>query len=105
MLSLIRHRGPDEAGYYLDDGLTMGAVRLAIVDLPSGAQPMADPSERHWICFNGELYNHVELREELRRLGLAVPYPVGHRGRPAGVDPVGSRLSHALQRRLCDGDP
>lgn len=69
MLSLIRHRGPDEAGYYLDDGLTMGAVRLAIVDLPSGAQPMADPSERHWICFNGELYNHVELREELRRLG------------------------------------
>ncbi|MFH8410885.1 asparagine synthase (glutamine-hydrolyzing) [Streptomyces sp. NPDC018019] len=69
MLSQIRHRGPDEAGYYLDDGVTMGAVRLSIVGLATGAQPMADPGERHWICFNGELYNHIELREELRRLG------------------------------------
>ncbi|MFF2945450.1 asparagine synthase (glutamine-hydrolyzing) [Streptomyces niveus] len=69
MLSLIRHRGPDEAGYYLDDGFALGAVRLAIVDLTSGAQPMADSTERHWICFNGELYNHVELRQELRALG------------------------------------
>ncbi|WP_051966563.1 asparagine synthase (glutamine-hydrolyzing) [Kitasatospora mediocidica] len=69
MLSLIRHRGPDEAGYYLDDGLAMGTVRLAVVDLATGAQPMADPAERYWICFNGELYNHVELREELRLLG------------------------------------
>jgi asparagine synthase (glutamine-hydrolysing) len=69
MLSLIRHRGPDEAGYYLDDGVAMGAVRLSIVDLSSGSQPMSDATERYWICFNGELYNHVELREELRRLG------------------------------------
>ncbi|WP_405776064.1 asparagine synthase (glutamine-hydrolyzing) [Streptomyces sp. NBC_00859] len=69
MLSMIGHRGPDEAGYYLDDGLAMGAVRLAIVDLEAGTQPMADPSGRYWICFNGELYNHVELRDELRRLG------------------------------------
>ncbi|MFJ4966513.1 Asparagine synthetase [glutamine-hydrolyzing] 1 [Streptomyces sp. ADI96-02] len=69
MLSLIRHRGPDEAGYYLDDGIAMGTVRLSIIDLSTGAQPMADPTERHWICFNGELYNHVELREELRGLG------------------------------------
>ncbi|WP_367140544.1 MULTISPECIES: asparagine synthase (glutamine-hydrolyzing) [Streptomyces] len=69
MLSLIRHRGPDEAGYYLDDGFAMGTVRLAIVDLDSGSQPMSDPTGRHWISFNGELYNHVELREELRALG------------------------------------
>ncbi|MFE7277377.1 asparagine synthase (glutamine-hydrolyzing) [Streptomyces sp. NPDC057623] len=69
MLSEIRHRGPDEAGYYLDDGMAMGTVRLAIVDLASGAQPMSDPTQRYWICFNGELYNHIELREELSRLG------------------------------------
>ncbi|MBB5119236.1 asparagine synthase [Streptomyces eurocidicus] len=69
MLSLIRHRGPDETGYYLDDGFAMGTVRLAIVDLASGSQPMSDPTGRHWISFNGELYNHVELREELRALG------------------------------------
>ncbi|WP_414167377.1 asparagine synthase (glutamine-hydrolyzing) [Streptoverticillium reticulum] len=69
MLERIRHRGPDEAGYYLDDGIAMGMVRLAIVDLASGQQPMPDPSERYWICFNGELYNHLELRAELERLG------------------------------------
>ncbi|NEW72721.1 asparagine synthase (glutamine-hydrolyzing) [Streptomyces rhizosphaericus] len=69
MLSQIRHRGPDETGYYLDDGMAMGTVRLAIVDLVSGAQPMADPTQRYWICFNGELYNHIELREELSGLG------------------------------------
>lgn len=69
MLSSIHHRGPDEAGYYLDDGVAMGTVRLAIIDQASGAQPMSDPAGRYWICFNGELYNHVELREELTRLG------------------------------------
>ncbi|MFI6692964.1 asparagine synthase (glutamine-hydrolyzing) [Streptomyces sp. NPDC050433] len=69
MLSLIRHRGPDEAGYCVDDGAALGAVRLSIVDPASGAQPMTDPTNRHWICFNGELYNHVELRQELRALG------------------------------------
>lgn len=69
MLSSIQHRGPDEAGYYLDDGVAMGTVRLAIIDQASGSQPMADPAERYWICFNGELYNHVELRAELSGLG------------------------------------
>lgn len=69
MLGLIRHRGPDEAGYYLDDGCAMGTVRLAVVDIAEGAQPMADPAQRYWICFNGELYNHRELRAELERLG------------------------------------
>jgi asparagine synthase (glutamine-hydrolysing) len=69
MLSSIQHRGPDEAGYYLDDGLAMGAVRLAIIDQESGSQPISDPAGRYWICFNGELYNHVELREELMKLG------------------------------------
>ncbi|MGW6793686.1 asparagine synthase (glutamine-hydrolyzing) [Streptomyces chartreusis] len=69
MLSSIQHRGPDEAGYYLDDGVAMGTVRLAIVDQESGSQPMSDPTGRYWICFNGELYNHVQLREELMKLG------------------------------------
>ncbi|WP_424216093.1 asparagine synthase (glutamine-hydrolyzing) (plasmid) [Streptomyces sp. BI20] len=69
MLARIGHRGPDESGYYLDDTLAMGTVRLSIVDPVTGSQPMSDPSERYWICFNGELYNHVELRAELRRLG------------------------------------
>ncbi|ANZ20611.1 putative asparagine synthetase [Streptomyces noursei ATCC 11455] len=76
MLSNIRHRGPDEAGYYLDDGIAMGAVRLAIVDPADGSQPMSDPSGRYWICFNGEIYNHIELRAELARLGR--PFRTDH---------------------------
>ncbi|WP_406012012.1 asparagine synthase (glutamine-hydrolyzing) [Streptomyces sp. NBC_00984] len=76
MLSNICHRGPDEAGYYLDDGIAMGAVRLAIVDLADGSQPMSDPSQRYWICFNGELYNHIELRAELEALGR--PFRTDH---------------------------
>lgn len=76
MLSNLRHRGPDEAGFYLDDSIAMGAVRLAIVDLADGSQPMADPAERYWICFNGELYNHIELRAELERLGR--PFRTDH---------------------------
>lgn len=69
MLALIHHRGPDEAGYYVDDGVAMGTARLSIVDIDSGSQPIGDPTERFWICFNGELYNHVELRAELAALG------------------------------------
>ncbi|AXG81936.1 asparagine synthase (glutamine-hydrolyzing) [Streptomyces paludis] len=69
MLSEIHHRGPDGAGYYLDDDVAMGTVRLSIVDLVTGAQPMSDATERYAICFNGELYNYLELREELRALG------------------------------------
>lgn len=69
MLSLIRHRGPDESGYYLDDTAAMGTVRLAIIDEATGSQPMSDPAQRYWICFNGELYNHVELRAELEAIG------------------------------------
>jgi len=65
MLSFIRHRGPDEAGYYADDNVVMGTVRLSIIDLQTGTQPLSDKSERYWICYNGELYNYKELRKEL----------------------------------------
>ncbi|BCH61725.1 asparagine synthetase B [Agrobacterium vitis] len=68
MLARIGHRGPDEAGYYRDDRCTLGMVRLSILDLASGQQPMASPSQRYWCCFNGEIYNYVELRQELQSL-------------------------------------
>jgi asparagine synthase (glutamine-hydrolysing) len=69
MLSFIRHRGPDEAGYYADDNVVMGTVRLSIIDLQTGTQPLSDKSERYWICYNGELYNYKELRKELELKG------------------------------------
>jgi len=69
MLSTIIHRGPDEMGYYLDDHATLGSVRLSIIDLSTGSQPMGDASQRYWIAYNGEVYNYLELRRELADLG------------------------------------
>lgn len=69
MITYIAHRGPDEAGYFVDDIMGMGTARLSIIDLKSGSQPLSDQSERYWICYNGELYNYKELREELQRYG------------------------------------
>src|SRR3954471_799502 len=70
MLRQIEHRGPDEAGCYLDDRLVMGTVRLSIIDLTHGSQPVGSEDGRWWLCYNGELYNYRELRSELIRLGM-----------------------------------
>ncbi|GAB6125994.1 asparagine synthase (glutamine-hydrolyzing) [Humidesulfovibrio idahonensis] len=69
MLARLGHRGPDEAGYLVDDGAALGSVRLRIIDIATGAQPMCDPTRRHWIVYNGEVYNYLELRRELEALG------------------------------------
>jgi asparagine synthase (glutamine-hydrolysing) len=69
MSATLTHRGPDDAGYY-DDGLAHLAIRrLAIVDLETGAQPIANEDESIWVVFNGEIYNHVELRQGLLEQG------------------------------------
>jgi asparagine synthase (glutamine-hydrolysing) len=69
MLGMIRHRGPDEAGIYLDSQIGMGNVRLCIVDLTSGQQPITNEDGTLWIVYNGEIYNYIELRAELEMRG------------------------------------
>lgn len=69
MLAMIRHRGPDQFGIYLDDVIAMGNARLSIVDLLSGQQPISTEDERFWIVYNGEIFNHHELRRELEAKG------------------------------------
>ena len=69
MLGIIRHRGPDEFGIYLDRRAGIGCARLSIVDLSTGQQPIPNEDESLWIVFNGEVYNHPELRAELERAG------------------------------------
>jgi asparagine synthase (glutamine-hydrolysing) len=70
MIMLQRHRGPDGEGFYDTTGASLGHCRLAIIDLThAGHQPMSDPNGRYWITFNGEIYNYLELAEELRSLG------------------------------------
>ena len=69
MLDVIHHRGPDESGIYSNNQVCMGSVRLSIIDLTSGQQPLCDSSENYWIVYNGEIFNYIELREELKSLG------------------------------------
>lgn len=65
MNSFIAHRGPDSEGYYQDEDITFGFRRLSIIDLEHGNQPLSYDNERYWIVYNGEIYNYLELREEL----------------------------------------
>jgi len=69
MLGMIRHRGPDEFGIYLADGVGLGNARLSIVDLSGGQQPIGNEDGTLWIVFNGEVFNYVELRAELEARG------------------------------------
>jgi asparagine synthase (glutamine-hydrolysing) len=69
MLGQIRHRGPDEFGIYLDDHVGLGNARLCIVDVGGGQQPIANETGDIWIVYNGEIFNHPELRTELEARG------------------------------------
>ena len=69
MMAQIRHRGPDETGIYLDDTVGLGHLRLSIIDLQSGGQPIHNEDQTLWIVYNGEAFNYVELRQELQRQG------------------------------------
>ncbi len=71
MIGALRHRGPDEAGLYRDARCALGHARLSIVDLAGGSQPLSNEDGSIWISFNGEIFNHVELRAELEPLGHA----------------------------------
>ncbi len=65
----IVHRGPDDSGFLLDDDFGMGMRRLSIIDLAGGHQPIDSADGRWGIVYNGELYNHPELRPELEAAG------------------------------------
>jgi asparagine synthase (glutamine-hydrolysing) len=65
MLTRIKHRGPDESGIYVSDAIGLGSVRLSIIDLSTGTMPLANADESLWIVFNGEIFNFIELKEEL----------------------------------------
>lgn len=70
MNNVITHRGPDDEGYFSDEHIQFGFRRLSIIDIESGKQPLSFENERYWIIFNGEIYNFVELREELVAQGV-----------------------------------
>ena len=69
MADRITHRGPDDAHYYIDDGIALGFRRLSIIDLEGGRQPILNEDGSLVLLFNGEIYNYQELREELIKAG------------------------------------
>jgi asparagine synthase (glutamine-hydrolysing) len=69
MIGAQQHRGPDESGLYRDHRAALGHSRLSIVDLAGGLQPIHNEDESLWITYNGEVYNHPELRKELEAKG------------------------------------
>jgi len=69
MCDVITHRGPDDYGAYVNGPAGLGMRRLSIIDLATGHQPIANEDETIWIVYNGEVYNFIELRDELRGRG------------------------------------
>jgi asparagine synthase (glutamine-hydrolysing) len=69
MVATLCHRGPDQRGLFSSDLFSFGAARLKIIDLESGNQPILENDGECGIIFNGEIYNHLELRRELEKLG------------------------------------
>jgi asparagine synthase (glutamine-hydrolysing) len=65
----IVHRGPDDEGFFVEGNVGLAIRRLSIIDLKTGHQPLANEDEGLWIVFNGEIYNHLELRAELESQG------------------------------------
>jgi asparagine synthase (glutamine-hydrolysing) len=69
MCALVEHRGPDSRGTFLESGVGLGIQRLAVIDLDAGDQPIFNEDESIVVVLNGEIYNYVELREQLQRRG------------------------------------
>lgn len=69
MLACIQYRGPDESGIYYDNLVAMGNVRLSIIDLSTGQQPLSTPDGNLWIVFNGEIFNYPEMKQDLIKRG------------------------------------
>lgn len=69
MTQVMKHRGPDDEGYFIDDNIGLGFRRLSIVDIENGHQPLANEDGSVWVVFNGEIYNYLLLRKNLEHKG------------------------------------
>ena len=69
MIGILHHRGPDEEGIYVDEHIGLGHARLSIIDLAGGSQPIHNEDKSLWIVYNGEVFNYIELRQDLLKKG------------------------------------
>src|SRR4051812_1712042 len=69
MIAMVDHRGPDDRGMHVEPSAGLAHARLSVIDVAGGAQPMSNEDGSLWITFNGEIFNYLELREELLARG------------------------------------
>src|SRR5690348_9345708 len=69
MCRVLQHRGPDDDGFFVEGAVGLGMRRLSIVDLATGQQPISNEDQSLFIVFNGEIYNHLQLRKDLEARG------------------------------------
>jgi len=69
MCKVIRHRGPDDSGFFIDKNICLGHYRLSIIDLETGKQPIHNENHSIWIVYNGETYNYKDLKKDLEKKG------------------------------------
>lgn len=65
MTDVLHHRGPDDSGVFIDKNIGLGHRRLSIIDVQSGHQPISNEDDTIWISYNGEVYNHSDIRQRL----------------------------------------
>ncbi len=89
MRDVMKHRGPDGEGLWADDNAVLSHVRLSIVDLAGGQQPLSNENARIWVTYNGEIYNHRDVRADLESCGHQYPDTVRHRDHRPRVRAMG----------------
>ena len=99
MIAMLRHRGPDGSGVLVRGQAVLAHARLSIIDLVGGAQPMSNEDGTIWITFNGEIYNYLELREELEPVDISSD-AIRHRSDRPRVRGVRSRVPRFVQRAV-----
>lgn len=97
MTDKIAHRGPDQEGMFLDEKAALGFRRLSIIDLNHGSQPMYNENKRVVITFNGEIYNHLDLRKELMEKGHVFENNSDTECLIHGYEEYGTELLHKLR--------
>src|SRR5215204_6432041 len=96
---VLRHRGPDDEGRYLDPdtGVALGARRLSIIDVEGGHQPLSNEDGSVWAVLNGEIYNHPALQDLLRRRGHTLSTQTDTEVLVHLYEEYGDDLVHALE--------
>lgn len=97
MADMIKHRGPDGEGYFIDDNCALAHRRLSIIDLSTGGQPMYNEDKSMVIVFNGEIYNYIELKDQLKKAGHKFKNKSDTEVLIHGYEEWGTELTHHLR--------